>query len=511
MSVDMQRDLHLARAIQDALSSFPDRDLTEFYQDVESEEIHKHSHMTSVVKYNSRKNPSYASDDLPDGLHCSDIDALIAASGNHLGCLFDAYLILKVTDTANSPTGRLIVFDRQSLDEAIDSIYPEPVLTPAEKRALYQIVCGFTAKEAADLDNVKTETKRTQFQSVRSKTSLGRQADIATYTVTRLLMDLQTVETDKNTHRALREYHKQYMPSSVRLHIVLGESGQQHRIFDMGPIDGVPFITLHPQVLPYIGSEDINLFHQSGIRLIWPLRIGQLAPEDPKVSYEQYESAYMETVQLASNLIGSADRLNILGALCGGQYAIKFAHCHPEKVSLLVFLGATYSEGTGSGLFASWRDGMVRLTSNNQLIKQMLIRFMRRKLSDCDVFKKYLLRLNSGCKANIEILEREFSTKETTIAMQTRILSSEQSLTHDFMPISFPYWDLLKELKCRIHFVHGKHDPAHSLIDVRKLADVHGAPIHVIEDAGHMVYYDHLQALCRILNSIVNSESHVNS
>ena len=507
----MQRNVHLSRAIQDALSSLPDRDLNEFYQDLENEEVYNHSHLMSVVQYNSENTPSYDSDLLPEGLSCSDIDALIAVPDNHLGYLSGTCLILNVTDTANSVMGRLIIFDKQSLDEEIDGIYPESGLTPAEKRALYQIVCGYTAKEAADLDNVKTETKRTQFQSVRSKTSLGRQADIATYTVTRLLMDLQTAETDKNTHRALREYHKQYMPSSVRLHVVIGENGQHHRMFDMGPVDGVPFITFHPQVLPYIRTEDIKLFQQSGIRFIWPLRIGQLAPEDPKVSYEQYESAYMETVQLASSLISSEDRLNILGVLCGAQYAIKFAQRHPEKISLFVILSATYSEGTSKGLFASWRDGMVRITSNNQLIKQMLIRFMRRKLSDRDVFKKYLFRLNSGCKANIEILEREFSTKETTIAMQTRILNSEQSMTHDFIPISFPCWELLKELKCRIHFIHGKHDPINSLKDVRKLADLHEAPIHVIEDAGHMVYYDHLQTLCQILNRIVNSEQHESS
>ena len=122
-----------------------------------------------------------------------------------------------------------------------------------------------------------------------------------------------------------------------------------------------------------------------------------------------------------------------------------------------------------------------------------------------------MLRLNSGCKANLEILEREFSSEETTIAMQTRVLDSYQSLTHDFMPLSYPYWDLIEQLKCRIHFIHGKHDPVHSLIDVRKLADMHDAPIHVIEDAGHMVYYDHLQTLCQILNRIVNSEQHESS
>ena len=192
----------------------------------------------------------------------------------------------------------------------------------------------------------------------------------------------------------------------MRLHIVIGENGQHHRIFDMGPVDGLPFITLHPQVLPDIRSEDIKLFHQTGIRLIWPLRIGQLAPEDSKVSYEEYESAYMETIQSASTLTGSADRLNILGLLCGGQYAIKFAQCYPEKISLLIFLGATYTEGTSRGLFASWRDGMVRVTSKNQIAGQMLVRFMRRKLSDPDVFRKYICLLYTSPSPRDGLLSR---------------------------------------------------------------------------------------------------------
>ena len=98
----MQRNVHLSRAIQDALSSLPDRDLNEFYQDLENEEVYNHSHLMSVVQHNSENTPSYDSDLLPEGLSCSDIDALIAASDNHLGYLSGTCLILNVTDTANS-------------------------------------------------------------------------------------------------------------------------------------------------------------------------------------------------------------------------------------------------------------------------------------------------------------------------------------------------------------------------------------------------------------------------
>ena len=215
----MQKEQDVSRSAKDVLATLPANVIAEFSLPAKTDERGEGPYQIHTVRYDQRVDPVCRKSDLPTGISTQQIISLLNSTANYFGILWESRLVLNIKENSSGYTGKLLIFDSDTLNRALNTIYPEHNLTHAEKRTLYQVICGLSMREAAELDGLSPETKRSQIKSVRAKTGLGRQADIATYTVTRLLMDTETnVSNHNSSHQCIRDYHKDHMPSTCLLY-----------------------------------------------------------------------------------------------------------------------------------------------------------------------------------------------------------------------------------------------------------------------------------------------------
>ena len=496
----MQKEQDVSRSAKDVLATLPANVIAEFSLPAKTHDRGEGPYQIHTVRYDQRVDPVCRKSDLPTGISTQQIISLLNSTANYFGILWESQLVLNIKENSSGYTGKLLIFDSDTLNRALNTIYPEHNLTHAEKRTLYQVICGLSMREAAELDGSSPETKRSQIKSVRAKTGLGRQADIATYTVTRLLMDTETnVSNHNSSHQCIRDYHKDHMPSTVRLHILVGDSGYQHRVLDMGPSGGNPFITLHPQIVPYLRNEDVDVLHKYNLRLIWPLRNGSLAPSDKLLDFNEHSERCLEAIDVASQLTGSNKKIKFLALMSGGFYAINFAYESPHKVDKIVFVGACYKNKTSEKTYDIFRNGMTRITSRSPLLTRVLLSFLGSKLRDKSLLTDFLEGLYKDSEADMKIVQKELSDEGSFNALQKRVVCSARSIAQDFFFMTSPNWNLLEELECELHFLHGAEDPAHSVEDISELAKSRNARLDILENVGQMVYYEHIEAVAKRL------------
>ena len=78
----------------------------------------------------------------------------------------------------------------------------------------------------------------------------------------------------------------------------LDKEGNQHRLLDMGPISGTPFVIFHPQVFPSFSNDNYSELDERSLRLIWPLRNGMLGPVDEVLTFDEHLERSRHGVEL---------------------------------------------------------------------------------------------------------------------------------------------------------------------------------------------------------------------
>ena len=130
-----------------------------------------------AIHYNRRQD-TIEDLDLPEKLF-----AELKATGGmpeirkRFGTLANDAVILNFQETVDSDSGFLLVVTFSDFSNLIDEIFPDCRLTQSEVRVILLLLCGYTIREAADLDSVSYETKRSQLKSISVKTGFSRQAD----------------------------------------------------------------------------------------------------------------------------------------------------------------------------------------------------------------------------------------------------------------------------------------------------------------------------------------------
>ena len=98
------------------------------------------------------------------------IDQLLSDTAGHWGMLVGSWVAIRLDDKSSPGSGRLLLIEKAGLHTFLDRLFSINALTAAEKLILIQVVCGQNLKEAAAIDGLSWETKRTHFKSVIAKT-----------------------------------------------------------------------------------------------------------------------------------------------------------------------------------------------------------------------------------------------------------------------------------------------------------------------------------------------------
>ena len=418
------------------------------------------------------------------------------------------YLILRLLAPQAGSQGKLMLVNTSAIHTVTGKLFPDSHFTPAENRLSIQLLCGDSLKEAAANDQVSYETKCSQLKSIQQKSGITRQIDLTNFLLAHVLMEAGNLTGDSakdSTQDFFRHYLQKYLPPSVRLHVLTDDEGMTHRVLDMGSLQRRPLIALHPQVIPWLGQAELELIEKQGLRVVWPLRHGALAPKDTTVNSQQYMQHMQHAlrgIELTCNLLFD-NKADLMGLVSGACYALQYARQNPRLVDRLILVGACHKPVRGGSAAGKLRNGLFELAAKSEWMMDRLIYFLQRKIRDPAQFQRLLQRGYASSAADSKILNIEFSDSVFTDALHSRFLQSPQSVKFDFYFQSRTSWQL-DDLHCNIDFVHGADDQIHRLGDVQSLAANNGSRLITLEHAGQLIYHDHFQSVMEAVMQLLD-------
>lgn len=169
---------------------------------------------------------------------------------------------------------RTLLITQSLFMEVFDLFNIEDQLTPAEKRLVYQLVTGISLAQAAALDEVSVETKRSHLKRAMGKLGCSTQSNVMRMMFSQMIHLLYLCEADTAQNRVIETFTMKHLGNGVRLSSHRLPSGQLQRVWEMGPTGGKPLLVLHGYLFPFLLLNAEPALERLGLRLIIPVRCG---------------------------------------------------------------------------------------------------------------------------------------------------------------------------------------------------------------------------------------------
>jgi len=368
---------------------------------------------------------------------------------------------------------RLVSIDHSSAMEILRDVVPDIELSKAELRLLLQILSGSSLKEAAQIDNVTYETKRSQFKSLATRTGFRTQNEVIRNSLLVLsnhVMDsVRTSQVDKteksNDAQAFLEL---YYKGKFRFHKISVGGGEGLRVVETGPLSGDPVVFIHSQTLPHPNQFETDWLERNNVRLIIPLRSGFL---------DGSASAKSTVDQL---LCSTDDLANTIELFCGGKakivahstgvaYAVQFATSRPEMLQELVLCAAAYLGEYDNRLIEKLVHGFISLAGRSNLILDKSYDRYIGKMSTLRGLRDVLYSAYKKSSSDMDIFNAILSHPLGHSWMFESYRLSRWSVINDVLMGSQDVWKSASDIKIPVLFLHGASDPINAVEDARKI------------------------------------------
>lgn len=427
-------------------------------------------------------------------------------TGRQEQCVLHDDDLLVFQDAARDrSTGFVVVVSPDALAWFLAEHFPDANPTPALLRLICCYLGGLPLSEGARRDGKSVETRKSQARELRQRLNLERADDIQRIVGARLIAELSTMLTENavRNHDVFERYLARYMPDAVRSLVLMGSGNQPFRILDMGPKTGTPLIVLHAMILPDIRDKDLALLDELGLRLLWPMRNGLNASDDPTLSEDEQIRHACHGIDLARRIF-CEEKIHIMSLAASSKVALTYARQSPTSVDALFFAAACVLEGRPTGGVRRLAKGMLTLASRNETLMSATMDYFRRTILTPERFPKFIRGQFRDSRADSLIVDAELTGPSGGERFREALIHSIPSARHDFGFQRALDWDIARTLGIEMHFLHGDDDPIHPLPLIRALAEsIPGASLHVIENAGQLLYLEHLRGvLAPIANRI---------
>lgn len=435
----------------------------------------------------------------PSSVHGPLLDRLRAAmkgAADMPGVPVEGHLVL-FGKAEDARLVRLILIADQALLDSLDNHAAPEIVQPAELRLLKQLICGLNLSEAAAADGVGHETKRSQYKSLARKLGARSQTELAAKAMTQVLLDARDAAAARPSS-ADHEFvwlARAFIPSA-RTFQIPGAAGRLHRFVDVGPLDGLPLVMLHPQVLPDIREAEIADLHEVGVRVIAPLRNGALSAAAGPLGVEAHLDHACEGIELARTSF-CGDKVHVMACISGGAYAVEYARRHARHVGSLAFVGACVRPNTGNGTAGRLRYGFLSLAMRNWAVYSRAIQFYGRRIRRPGALEQLLLSVYRPSASDLAVIRAEHAKPHEGERLRRFFSASVESIKHDFYHQAHPRWRDFPVGAFPTLFLHGDADFIHAISGVRELAASWEVPVVALPGAGQLVYHRHFGPVLR--------------
>ncbi|WP_296418442.1 helix-turn-helix transcriptional regulator [Pseudooctadecabacter sp.] len=373
-------------------------------------------------------------------------------------------------------------------------------LSDAEHQVLLDLACGLSVDESAARAGVAVSTRRKQLQGTFRKLAVDTQAamvglagQVAHRLVARLSALHRSGDAGFGPYRA-------FLPAGVRCAAVERGDGATVRYLDMGPVSGRVVMVLHPMVFPDIHAEDVALFHELGLRAIWPVRPRCLSQSALKSgTWQDHCDAAVADCAAVLEAVSAAP-VPVVALVSSGGYATTLAARHPHSVAQIDFVSTCYSAGrtrTRDGYFG---DFLVRALRQNGRMAMVFAQHLSGAVFDLPRLERTVRRIFRGSAADKVVLDSVFSDAQKAARLKYAVRQSIGSIRHDYLGQVHFDWDDARRLPVTKQFWHGAQDRVHDLEDLTRLADyVSGRPPQVMAEMGHLTEGASLRSVLRAI------------
>lgn len=391
--------------------------------------------------------------------------------------------------------------------QVLDIFSHKKKLTASEKRVIFQLTSGISLKQAADLDKVSTETKRSQVKAACSKLDCKGQTDLVRLSLGQIVHLVSTSEAEHAHSELIEDFTLKYLAADARLMIQRLPNGRLLRILESGPVDGRPAIVLHGMLFPLMLINASTYLEQEGIRLIIPIRHGYMESRSLQDLYNQSKLIEEMTEDLSLYIQHiSKCPMTIIGQSFGSTIAIHFAKQYPDLVSQLILISSYQArrDQSSSEFGSRFLNGLYDVLNRPGIFRFISWQF-RKYYADEHVARRIMCRLFNDSTSDVDVLEDEYAEQPAYLWFTESYKHSVLGIAEDFCFAMDSSDSNIKDLNMPITFIHGEDDPLAKLETIEELASSNrNAKLLLQKKGGHLIYSSHKQALWTIVGKEIS-------
>lgn len=374
---------------------------------------------------------------------------------------------------------------RRAFFTYINAVNFDSNLTFRETSALFQFLGGATWRQAAQVDAVSEETKKTQFKAACAKLKARGQVAVTRKLISQLnaiqLLRDNAVDGPSRLHAFLETY----LAKDARLHVIYRLKDRPLRFLESGPRNSKPILVFHGIAFPLILLEKARVLDRLNLRLITPIRPGFF--EDASVFAR---SAGLSAVADARDIVDvlKLSQVQVLGSGFGFSQATLFAAEFPSRCTRLLGLSPYFaSNGPDEHPFVKVVSALEELDDKPLALAQLADQFQELS-ADPESFLKILDGLLAVSELDRRYLRRSIGGRYVYEVLSEALSASLPGIVMDFLPKAQAWQSTFAKLTLPILLVRGTQDDITSAEICQSLKDANAnAALLEIDGGGQFV------------------------
>ena len=360
-------------------------------------------------------------------------------------------------DRRPAATMRGIAINMQVFTTMMAGVFEQCGVTPAEQRTLFQLAGGVGPQDAAQMDRVSPETKRTQIKSLCAKLECSGQTDLVRLALNQLSPLQSSATIGMSSAKIAEHFVRRHMPSSIRLTFHLLDNGRTLRTFECGPASGRPVVMVHGALFAMLLLNSPASMEALGVRLIVPIRRGYLEGEPSPGRNSIDRQADQDDLALFVRRFRAP--LPVIGSAVGAIWAMELVLRHPTLASRLILLSPNFlaAESRQQGV----RAFIGNLLSSNRrtgLLRVIIGSFTRRFAA------QNLLRdtLSTACKeeqSDLAVIEGRLGEGALSEWFADALASSNDGVADDLSTRTEHWRRFAAAIRCPVTIAASPSDP----------------------------------------------------
>ena len=397
------------------------------------------------------------------------------------------------SDQKEVPTTRLrtILLTEDLFTEILNLFNQDADLSTAEKHIVFQVVTGLNARDAAIVDNVSIETKRSQLKKASSKLSCSGQPELVRLLMGQMVHILYLCDAEVSHIKMTERFTTEVLGERARLSVQRLPNGRLMRFWELGPAAGRPLLVIHGYLFPFLLLNAQRQLEKHNLRLIIPVRSGYLDGQSGSGDYQEgtLSGQTIEDIEQFVQLQWN-EAIPIMGHATGGAFAMLNYHRQPALFSsiIIVSLNLLHSKKRPDSMSSRFLGGIYKLAKDRGLLEAMTRQFQKTAFSSERTTRFVLRRLFKDCAGDLRALDGVDGADKAYNWYRMLHAHSTLGISSDFELISGCDDSLVQDIGIPMTFIQGESDPFTSVSEISNFIKPNPrAKLVTIPKGGHLV------------------------